>query len=158
MLGNQTSQDNSTTEMVQIVTMQVNGQLVGLPILAVQDVFSIQRITRVPRAPDAMVGLVNLRGRVVTLLSLRTLLGFPATPITDGMMAVGVENQGEMFGLVIDQIGEVLSVNAALRDSRVSALERGWSFAAAGLHKLDNGLLMELDLKKLLGASFQAAA
>jgi purine-binding chemotaxis protein CheW len=158
MLSENAMLDQSAVEMVQIVTMKVNGQLVGLPILSVQDVFSVQRVTAVPRAPASVVGLVNLRGRVVTLLSLRSLLGFPPVAVSDGMMAVGIESQGEIFGLVIDEIGEVISVNPELKDQRLSALDRSWAFASAGLHKLENGLLMELDLKKLLDVPMKAAA
>jgi purine-binding chemotaxis protein CheW len=158
MLAAEKTVDVAGVETLQIVTMKVHDQIVGLPILSVQDVFSVQRITKVPRAPDSVVGLVNLRGRVVTLLSLRALLGFPPVTVADGMMAVGIESQGEFFGLVIDEIGEVLSVNPALKDTRASALDQSWAFASSGLHKLEHGLLVELDLKKLLEIPFKAAA
>jgi purine-binding chemotaxis protein CheW len=152
MLAAEKTVDVAGVETLQIVTMKVHDQIVGLPILSVQDVFSVQRITKVPRAPDSVVG------RVVTLLSLRALLGFPPVTVADGMMAVGIESQGEFFGLVIDEIGEVLSVNPALKDTRASALDQSWAFASSGLHKLEHGLLVELDLKKLLEIPFKAAA
>jgi purine-binding chemotaxis protein CheW len=150
MLAAEKTVDVAGVETLQIVTMKVHDQIVGLPILSVQDVFSVQRITKVPRAPDSV--------RVVTLLSLRALLGFPPVTVADGMMAVGIESQGEFFGLVIDEIGEVLSVNPALKDTRASALDQSWAFASSGLHKLEHGLLVELDLKKLLEIPFKAAA
>jgi purine-binding chemotaxis protein CheW len=150
--------DLAARELMQVVTMHVDGQLVGLPIQHVQDVFAVQRVTPVPRAPGCVVGLVNLRGRVVTLLSLRSLLGLPDADVSGSVMAVGVEWKDEAFGLVIDKIGEVLSLDAAARDGGANRIDRRWSGIAAGIHKLDAGLLVELDLAALMQQPYQLAA
>ena len=146
------------TDGLQLVTMMVNGQLVGVPINHVHDVFVVQKITRVPRATDSMVGLVNLRGRVVSLLSLRVLLGFPAIDVTTGVMAVGIEWHGDSFGLVVDQICEVMMVDTNLRDEHAGRVDGRWAGLAKGIHRLADGLLIELDVAALLAGPLKTAA
>jgi purine-binding chemotaxis protein CheW len=154
---------NETTEAAdgdlrQLVTMKVNGQLVGLPIREVQDVFAVQRITPVPRAASSVVGLVNLRGRVLTLLSLRNLIGYAAEPFRPGMMAVGVEWKDEAFGLMIDQIGDVIAVSAGQKDVAIGKVDQKLAATAVALHKLDSGLLVEISVEALLAAPMAKAA
>src|SRR3954471_10158040 len=95
---------------IEYVTAMVGGQLFGLPIGRVQDVFLPDRLARVPLAPPEIAGLINLRGRIVTAIDLRRRLGLP--PLTDGTqsMAVGIEWKGESYGLLIDAIDEVLKL------------------------------------------------
>jgi purine-binding chemotaxis protein CheW len=150
--------ENSDKNLRQLVTMHVDGQLVGLAIESVHDVFNVQRITQVPRAPESVVGLVNLRGRVVTLLCLRSLLGFPSIPIQSSAMAVGVEWRDEAFGLVIDRIGDVIAVNVADSDVATSKIDRRLSGLCVALHKLPDGLIIELSLAALLERPFALAA
>src|ERR1700680_4852532 len=91
----------------EYVTAMIGGQLFGLPISRVQDVFMPERLTRVPLSPGEIAGVLNLRGRIVTVVDMRARLGLPKA--SDGKpMAVGVDLRGESYGLLIDQIGEVL--------------------------------------------------
>ncbi|GCC47020.1 hypothetical protein chiPu_0031076, partial [Chiloscyllium punctatum] len=93
--------------MAEYVTAVIGGQLFGLPISRVQDVFMPERLTRVPLASSEIAGVLNLRGRIVTVVDMRARLGLPKAD--DGKpMAVGVDQRGESYGLLIDQIGEVL--------------------------------------------------
>ncbi len=142
----------------QLVTMHVAGQLVGLPIMAVQDVFAVQRITPVPRSAESVVGLVNLRGRVVTLLSLRALVGYPPEPFREGMMAVGVDWKDEAYGLVIDRIGDVIAVSSADQDTASAKVDSRLAGQAVAIHKLSDGLLVELSVEKLLALPVAKAA
>lgn len=146
------------SETKQLVTVFVEGQLLGLPISRVHDVFALQNLTLVPRSPPAVAGLVNLRGRVVTMLSLRVMLGFESVEVKDGAMAVGVEWRDEALGLVVDQVGEVLEVDSAAREKTPANLDPRWTAVCAGIHKLPSGLLVEIDLNALLERPLQAAA
>src|ERR1041384_1423190 len=96
----------------EYVTAVVAGQRFGLPILRVQDVFVPERLTRVPLAPPEIAGLINLRGRIVTLIDIRRRLGLAAAS-ADGeqLMAIGVESRGESYGLLVDGVGEVLKLD-----------------------------------------------
>ncbi|MDA9439983.1 chemotaxis protein CheW, partial [Bradyrhizobium sp. CCBAU 51745] len=94
--------------MVEYVTAMIGGQLFGLPISRVQDVFMPERVTRVPLSSREISGVLNLRGRIVTVVDMRARLGLPRDEDGKTPMAVGVDLRGESYGLLIDQIGEVL--------------------------------------------------
>src|ERR1700739_8241 len=91
--------------VTEYVTVMLDGQLFGLPISRVQDVFMPDRLTRVPLAPPEIAGVLNLRGRIGTAVDLRMRLGL--APRSDGRppMAVGIELKGESYGLLIDSVG-----------------------------------------------------
>src|SRR5438105_15711363 len=93
--------------VAEYVTAVIGGQLFGLPISRVQDVFMPERITRVPLASAEIAGVLNLRGRLVTVIDLRHRLGLPGRA-AERPMAVGIELRGESFGLLIDSVGEVI--------------------------------------------------
>jgi purine-binding chemotaxis protein CheW len=96
---------------MEFVTVTVAGQLLGLPISRVHDVFVVSEMTTVPLAQGEIAGLLNLRGRVVTAVSLRRRLGLNDTAGAERRMAVGLENQGEAYGLLVDEVGEVLKLD-----------------------------------------------
>src|ERR1700751_757204 len=95
----------------EYVTTMIGGQLFGLPISRVQDVFMPERLTRVPLASSDVAGVLNLRGRIVTVIDMRARLGLPKGNDGQPPMAVGVDLRGESYGLLIDQIGEVLRLS-----------------------------------------------
>src|SRR5215469_4497656 len=106
---------SSKTETVEgavaeYVTAMIGGQLFGLPISRVQDVFMPERVTRVPLASREIAGVLNLRGRIVTVIDMRARLGLPKNEDGKTPMAVGVDLRGESYGLLIDHIGEVLTL------------------------------------------------
>ena len=148
----------AANETKQLVTVVVEGQLLGLPIAKVHDVFAVHNLTIVPRSPSAVAGLVNLRGRIVTMLSLRVMLGFEEIAVQDGAMAVGVEWRDEALGLVVDRVGEVLEVDSSLRENTPANLDPRWANVCAGIHKLPAGLVLEIDLNALLERPLSAAA
>ena len=97
--------------VAEYVTAMIGGQLFGLPISRVQDVFMPERLTRVPLSPGEIAGVLNLRGRIVTVVDMRARLGLPKNDDGKPPMAVGVDLRGESYGLLIDQIGEVLEAS-----------------------------------------------
>src|SRR4051795_693001 len=101
------SNDNTAAEqLIEYVTVMIGGQLFGLPISRVQDVFMPDRLTRVPLAPPEIAGVLNLRGRIVTTIDMRRRLGLPPRSDNKSSMAVGIDLRGESYGLLIDTIGE----------------------------------------------------
>src|SRR5258707_2139249 len=93
--------------VAEYVTAEIGGQLFGLPISRVQDVFMPERLTRVPLASGEIAGVLNLRGRIVTVVDIRARLGLPKNDDGKPPITVGVDPRGESYGLLIDQIGEV---------------------------------------------------
>ena len=88
----------------------IGGQLFGLPISRVQDVFMPDRVTRVPLSAPEIAGVLNLRGRIVTAIDMRRRLGLPPRTDDKPSMAVGIELKGESYGLLIDTVGEVMKL------------------------------------------------
>lgn len=132
------------------VTVTVGEDLFGLPIGRVHDVFKPASVTPVPLAPPEVVGLLNLRGRVVTALCLRRRLGLPAPANGSKGMAVGLEMGGETFGLVVDAVGEVLHPSPDTYEAVPSNLDPRWRDLTVGVHRLDGRLLVVLDVDALL--------
>lgn len=155
-----TRRDVAIVDEIQLVSVRIEGQLIGLPITSVRDVFSIHAMTPVPKADRAVAGLVNLRGHIVTILDLGSLLNSRKSERVSEQepMAVGVEWQCEVFGLVVDEIGDVLSLAADSSDAMPANMSPNWARFTRRVHKLDRELMIEIDLHALLETmSLQAA-
>ena len=142
----------------EYVTAMIGGQLFGLPILRVQDVFVPERLTRVPLAPPEVAGVLNLRGRIVTLIDMRRSLGLEVRKGEGQPMAIGVERAGESDGLLIDSVGEVLKLDDAAREANPINLDPRLARVSAGIHRLDGQLLMVVDVDRVLEAGGKAMA
>lgn len=150
-------------ESLDYVTIRVGEQLLGLPIGRVQDVFIANRITIVPRAPDEIVGLLNLRGRIVTAICLRKRLGRPVTLKLDGqgrteLTAIGIDHDGEAYALIVDAVGEVIRLDRSTFEPLPVHLDRVWAALATGIHRLADELLVVLDLDAVLDLDLRSAA
>ena len=144
--------------MTEYVTATVGGQLFGLPIARVQDVFVLDRLTRVPLAPPEIAGVLNLRGRIVTAIDLRRRLGLAPAGDARKRMAIGIEYKGESYGLLIDAIGEVLSLASNTREGNPVNLDARFARMSAGVHRLEDRLLVVLDVDRVLDVGQQAEA
>lgn len=150
-LMNGHSLNSLSGEKSDLVTMTIAGQVFGIPVLQVQDVLNPQRITRIPLAPKEVAGALNLRGRIVTVIDLRCCLGMPPFADKDkNRMSIVVENQGELYSLLVDQIGEVMSLPNADFESNPPTLEKRWRSVATGIYRLNQSLLVVLDVNRLL--------
>lgn len=138
------------SDFTEFVTFTVAGQLFGLPIARVQDVFKPARITRVPLAAVEIAGVLNLRGRIVTVIEMRHRLGVKRREASDAPMAIGIEAKGESFGLLVDTIGEVLKLAEADREQNPINLDRKLATLSAGVYRLDGQLLVVLDVDRVL--------
>jgi len=139
-----------------IVSLQVGGQLCGLPVHAVRDVLGPQTITRVPLAAPEIAGNLNLRGRIVTTIDLRKRLGLVAP---DGIPAMSVvtEHGPELYALLVDRVLEVVSVADRTLSPLPPTLAARWSRFGTGVYQLPGGLLIMLDVNRLLALSARAA-
>ena len=144
--------------MTEYVTATVGGQLFGLPIARVQDVFMPERMTRVPLSAVDVAGVLNLRGRIVTAIDMRSRLGLPKREDDRPSMAVGVDLRGESYGLLIDSIGEVLKLPDDGREENPVNLDSRMARISAGVHRLDGHLLVVLDVDRILEMSSDAIA
>ena len=132
------------------VTFWIGDQLFGISIARAHDVFALSRITPVPLAPPEVRGLINLRGRVVTAFDMRCRLDLPHQPIGAGTMAIGLELGSDGYALVVDRIGEIVWVEPnALYETPIH-LDPRWAELAQGVHRLETGILIILDVDALL--------
>jgi len=152
------SSETAHEKLTEYVTAMIGGQLFGLPILRVQDVFAPERLTRVPLAPPEIAGMLNLRGRIVTLVDMRYRLGLAQREDSGLPMAIGVESRGESYGLLIDNVGEVLKLDDAKREPNPINLDAGLARVSAGIHRLDGQLLILVDVDRILDIGETAIA
>jgi purine-binding chemotaxis protein CheW len=141
---------NDDAKFIEFVTFTVAGQIFGLPIARVQDVFKPARITRVPLAAAEVAGVLNLRGRIVTAIDMRTRLDVRAREDGSSPMAIGIEVKGESFGLLVDAVGEVLRLPDADREANPVNLDGKLASLAAGVYRLDGQLLVVLEIDRVL--------
>src|SRR5512143_1764489 len=149
--------DNGRT-LNEYVTATIGGQLFGLPILRVQDVFLPERLTHVPLAPAEIAGVLNLRGRIVTLIDMRCRLGLEKRAEGAVCMAIGVESRGESYGLLIDSVGEVLKLAEDTCEPDPINLDPRLARVSAGIFRLEGQLLMVLDVDRVLDIDTTAIA
>lgn len=134
----------------EFVTMYIDRQLFGIPVLQVQDVLGPQKIARVPLAPKEVAGSLNLRGRIVTAIDVRTRLGLPNAQDISKNMSVVVDYGGEFYSLLVDQVGEVMSLPAGDYEKTPATLDERWKEISDGVYRLKDTLLIVLDVKRLL--------
>lgn len=148
--GKASSHHGETTAASDYVTMTVADQLFGFPVLTVQDVLGTQRITRIPLAPPEVAGALNLRGRIVTAIDVRRRLGLPARPPETLGMNIVVDFKGELYSLIVDAVGEVMSPPADAFERNPSTLDPRWREVSDGIYRLQGKLLVVLDVARLL--------
>jgi purine-binding chemotaxis protein CheW len=142
---------NSDTEAVtEYVTVTIGDHLFGLPIFRVQDVFVPDRLTRVPLAPPEVAGILNLRGRVVTAIDMRTRLDLGSRAADQPVMAIGIEARGESYGLLVDAVGEVMALRDGVCEAKPANLDPRLDKVAAGIYRLEGQLMVVLDVDRVL--------
>ena len=149
---------STTDHTIEYVTATIGGQLFGLPISGVQDVFMPERLTRVPLAAPEFAGMLNLRGRIVTAVDMRLRLGLAPAEVGKARMAIGIESKGESYGLLIDTIGEVIKLSAGSLESNPVNLDARLARVSAGVHRLEGQLLVVLDVDRVLDMGSDALA
>ena len=147
-----------STEHRDYVTMSIGGQLFGIPVLKVQDVLGSQTITRVPLAPIEVAGSLNLRGRIVTAVDVRLRLGLPKRDTDKAAMSVVVEHESELYSLLVDSVGEVLSLESRDYQRNPPTLNPRLREFSDGIYRLNDSLLVVLSVSSLLNFGNRADA
>jgi purine-binding chemotaxis protein CheW len=130
----------------QVCSLHVGGMLLAVPIARVLEILGKSLIQPVPLAPDFVGGLVHYRGEVLTAISLRHLLGMDPARACDVLVFESAEGP---FGLLVDSVGEVLTVSDAEHELNPSALNSRCQALFAGAWKLPDRLLVALDPERL---------
>lgn len=143
---------------IEFVTVMIGDQLFGMPIDRVHDVFAADRVTRVPLARPEIAGILNLRGRIVTMIDMRKCLDLPPCPGAADQMALGIEFHGESYGLLIDEVGEVMKLAATQQEPVPVNLDPRWARVASGIFRLEEALMIVLDIDRVLESQPREAA
>ncbi len=150
--------EENSGEQLEYVTMTIGGQWFGIPVLSVQDVLGPQQIAMIPLAPSEVAGSLNLRGRIVTAIDPRVRLGLPDREEGATVMSVVVEHIGELYSLLIDQVGEVLKLPTSRFEQNPASLDQRWRDLSSGIYCLDDRLLIVIDIDRLLNFNDSIAA
>ena len=137
-------------DAAEFVTFVIEGQLFGIPVLGVQDVLAAHKITRIALAPSEIAGSLNLRGRIVTAFDVRRRLGLQPRDSNEESMSIVVEHSGELYSLLVDSVGEVLALSADDYEKNPPTLAAGIREYSSGIYRLDQRLLVVLDVDRLL--------
>jgi purine-binding chemotaxis protein CheW len=137
-------------ELLQLVSFHIGGEEFGLDILRVQEIIRIQDLTRVPNSPDFVDGVINLRGKVIPVVALRKRFGLQELAHDKQTRIVVVEVKGTVLGFIVDSVSEVLRIPSDTVEPppRLGKVEKEY---VSGVGKLDNRLLILLDVDKLMG-------
>ena len=138
------------SEMEELVTFVIDGQMFGVSALKVRDVLRQQPLTAIPLAPPEIAGTMNLRGHIVTALNMRARLGLPAAAENQRTMCVVAEHGGDQFCLIVDAVGDVLSLPRAKIEANPAALGDTWADLCKGIYRLEDRLLLILNIPRLL--------
>lgn len=140
-------------DVEQLATFYLDGQLFGVEVSQVQEVIRYQEMTPVPQTPAAVAGLINLRGQIVTALDLRRRLKLPERVADRLPMNVVVRTDDEAVSLLVDEIGDVLEVAQDAFERAPETLIGEARELIRGAYKLENRLLLVLDMNKVVGFS-----
>ena len=137
----------------QYCTFLLDGYDFGIDVRRVQEVISCQQMTRTPLANPIIRGLINLRGQIVTALDLRRRLELPDRPAGDRPVNVVVQTADGAVSLLVDEIGEVLTVSESVFEPPPETLRGRTREVLRGAYKLEHRLLLILDTRGLLGVT-----
>jgi purine-binding chemotaxis protein CheW len=134
----------------QFCTFHIGELFLGIEVERIQEVLRDVAITPVPKAPAAIHGLINLRGQIVTAVSLRTVFGLPLDESGGSATMLVLEHRNGLVSLVVDRVGEVVSVRADDFEDPPDALKGGARKLIRGAYKLQQKLLLVLDVEHAL--------
>ncbi len=142
----------TNARQLQLATFAVGDLLLGIEIDRIQEINRQLDITPVPRAPSFVRGVINLRGEVVSVIDPRTILGLPPADVTRSSRNLVIQSRGELIGLMVDRIADILSVSTSDIDAPPAHIQGVDGRFFKGVHTTDKELVVLIDLDELLGA------
>ncbi len=134
----------------QFLQVRVGGQLFGIPVVSVRDVLKPQKITRIPLSQPEVLGFMNLRGRIVTVIDMRERLSSDVTENAKKPMFVVVESDSELYCLKVDLVNETRTLPISGFENNPENMPVKWRELSRGVFKLDNELMLVLEINNLV--------
>ena len=135
---------------LHIVGFQVGRETYGVPITSLHEIVRVPEITAVPDAPDYLEGVINLRGKIVSVMDLRKRFGDKLATLKRQNRILVVEHSGKLAGLIVDSATEVLKIPSEDVEAPPAAFQEGGLNCVTGLGKVKGRLIVLLDMTKLL--------
>ena len=142
--------DQSNDEVLQWVTFQLEEETYGINVMQVREVLRYTEIAPVPGAPDYVLGIINLRGNVVTVIDTRSRFGLMQGEITDNTRIIVIESEHQVIGILVDSVAEVVYLRSSEIDTTPSVGTDESDKFIQGVSNRDGKLLILVDLNQLL--------
>ena len=142
--------DTSNDEVLQWVTFQLEEETYGINVMQVREVLRYTEIAPVPGAPDYVLGIINLRGNVVTVIDTRSRFGLMEGEVTDNTRIIVIESERQVIGILVDSVAEVVYLRSSEIDTTPSVGTDESAKFIQGVSNRDGKLLILVDLNKLL--------
>ncbi len=145
---------SATTQVIQIVVFSLadpatkRNEEYGVGVEQVQEIRTLESITRLPNAPIHVRGVTNLRGKIISIVDIKQRLGFPASEINNNSRVLIAEINSKQIGLLVDQVDQVMRISTTDIDLQLDAT--GFTQYMKGIAKIKDRLIIILDLQKLL--------
>jgi len=141
---------NESNELLQLVSFKIANEEFGIDILNVQEINKMTQVTKVPNSPEFVEGVINLRGRVIPVVNLRVKMDLPNREYDKDTRIIVVDLSGKTVGFLVDSVSEVLRIPRNIMEPPPSIVAGINSNYITAVGKLEDRLLILLDLDKIL--------
>ncbi len=149
-MSNVENKESVENKILQLVTFRIGNEEFGFDIFKVKEINKMMDITQIPNSQSSVKGVVNLRGSVIPVVSLREKLNFSDKEYTNSTRIIVVEYQNKSIGFIVDEVNEVLRIESSIIEKPPEMTTTVESAYINGVAKLENRLLILLDLDKIL--------
>ncbi len=149
-MSNQTQNKNESNELLQLVSFKIANEEFGVDILNVQEINKMTTITKVPNSPEFVEGVINLRGRVIPIIDLRTRLHLEKKEHDKDTRIIVVDIEKSTVGFIVDAVNEVLRIPVSITETPPEIVSGIDSEFIKAVGKLEDRLLILIDLNKIL--------
>ncbi|WP_094228567.1 chemotaxis protein CheW [Methanolobus psychrotolerans] len=147
----ETYKDHIQDDLHQLVVFSLGVEEFGVNIMQVQEIIRMPDITRIPRAPDYIKGVINLRGKIIVVMDLDKRFGMSQKALTDDSRVVVVDIEGTVIGLVVDSVSEVIRLQGSNIEQTPEIISQKINAEyLKGVGKLEDRLLILLDLENIV--------
>jgi purine-binding chemotaxis protein CheW len=135
----------------ELITFGISGQLFGIDIMAIREIRAWSPVTRLPRVPDYVAGVVNLRGAVLPVIDLSLRLGWPPTETTPRNPIIVTVIDGQSRGLIVHDVNDIVSIDSNDLQQPDTIVQDHITHFLEGVAPIGDDMVMVLDLKRLMG-------
>ena len=144
------SNDKNAEDALRWVTFRLENEKYGINVMQVQEVLRVSEIAPVPGAPSYVLGIINLRGNVVTVIDTRSRFGLPSAATDDSSRVVIIESEEQVVGILVDSVAEVVDLHSSDIETAPNVGTEESAKFIQGVASHDGELLILVDLNKLL--------